>query len=374
MVNALLRAQALGQSTWYDNIRRGLLVSGELKELIRQGVTGVTSNPTIFEKALSSSTDYDEALLELAHAGTGAAAIFEAVAVEDIQGTADLLRSVYDYTDGTDGFVSLEVSPHLAYDTEGTIDAAHRLFAALNRPNVLIKVPATPQGILAVRSLIADGINVNVTLIFSLGAYREVMEAYIGGLEERVARGGDPSNVASVASFFVSRVDTAVDKLLQQRIDTGDTRLGELLGKAAIANARKAYALFQQTFGVQRFAALKTTGSRVQRPLWASTGTKNPAYPDTFYVDSLIGPDTVNTMPQATVEAALDHGDPQPTLEGTAQEAEATLQALAGAGIDMEQVTAKLLADGVDLFAQSYDAVLATVTAKGAQLVASHAH
>ncbi len=373
MVNALLTAQALGQSSWYDYIRRGILTSGELSRLVQLGITGVTSNPTIFERAIAGSSDYDQPLAELARQGSDPTETFEALALEDIRDAADLLRSVYDHTDGTDGYVSFEMSPYLAHDTQGSITEGRRLFAALDRPNVLVKVPATPEGIPAVRTLIAEGINVNITLIFSLDAYQQVIEAYIGGLEDRASRGEGVKGIASVASFFVSRVDTAVDALLQGRIDAGETGLKGLLGTAAIANARKAYALFQKAFAAQRFVALKAKGAQVQRPLWASTSTKNPAYPDTLYVDSLIGPNTVNTMPPATVEAVLDHGDPKSTLEGSAQKANAALDALAQADVDMDQVTAQLLKEGVEAFAQSYDAVLASVAAKCAKLVAGHA-
>ena len=373
MVNALLTAQALGQSSWYDYIRRGILTSGELSKLVQLGITGVTSNPTIFERAIAGSSDYDQPLAELARQGYDPTETFETLALEDIRDAADLLRSVYDHTDGTDGHVSFEMSPYLAHDTQGSITEGRRLFAALDRPNVLVKVPATPEGIPAVRTLIAEGINVNITLIFSLDAYQQVMEAYIGGLEDLASRGKAVKGVASVASFFVSRVDTAVDALLQGRTDAGETGLKGLLGTAAIANARKAYALFQKTFAAQRFVALKAQGAQVQRPLWASTSTKNPAYPDTLYVDALIGPNTVNTMPPATVEAVLDHGDPKSTLEGSAQKADAALDALARAGVDMDQVTAQLLKEGVEAFAQSYDAVLASVAAKCAKLVAGHA-
>ena len=373
MPNALLAAQALGQSTWYDNIRRGLLTSGELSVLIESGVTGVTSNPTIFEKAITGSTDYDATLVDLARAGHDQAVIFETLAIEDIRDTADLLRNVYDRTGGKDGYVSLEVSPHLAHDTEATIAAARRLFAVLNRPNVLIKVPATPEGVPAIERLISEGINVNVTLIFSLEAYRLVMDAYLRGLEVLASHGGDLSRIASVASFFVSRVDTAVDKLIEEHTAGAAPELKGLLGKAAIANARKAYHLFKETFASDRFAGLAARGARVQRPLWASTGTKNPLYPDTLYVDTLIGPDTVNTMPPATIAAVLDHGSPHPALDGTLQKADATLDALAAAGIDMAQVTAKLLTEGVASFAQSYDAVLAGIGDKCSRLIAGHA-
>ena len=372
MSNPIQQARELGQSTWYDNIRRGLITSGELAELIEFGITGMTSNPTIFEKAIAGSTDYDAALLEMVHSGKTPAEAFEALALQDIRGAADLLRGVYDETDGADGYVSLEVPPTLAHDTSATVAEAHRLFGALDRPNVMIKVPATPQGAPAIRQLIADGINTNVTLVFSLDSYRQVMEAYISGMEELVANGGDPSSVASVASFFVSRVDTAVDALLHERIRGGAAGLRPLLGKAAIANARKAYALFLHTFGQDRFEALRAQGARVQRPLWASTSTKDPGYPDTLYVDSLIGPDTVNTMPPVTVTAVLDHGRPAVTLDDSAKDAQSTLDALARADIDMGEVTEKLLADGVSAFTRSYDAVLASIQEKQAKLLAEH--
>jgi transaldolase / glucose-6-phosphate isomerase len=288
--------------------------------------------------------------------------------VEDIQATADLLRPVFDETEGADGYVSIEVSPRLAYDAEGTINDGRHLFAQVDRPNVMIKVPATPEGIPAVRQLISEGINVNVTLIFALDMYREVMEAYLSGLEVFVARGGDPNKVASVASFFVSRVDSAVDALLHTKIDAGDDSLKPLLGTAAVANAQLAYALFRETFEHKRFETLQSKGARFQRPLWASTSTKDPAYSDTLYVDTLVGPDTVNTMPPATVTAVLEHGTPMVTIEGAAPSAQDGLDALAKAGIDMDAVTSKLLADGVHSFAQSYAAVLDSVWAKMAEL------
>ena len=363
MDDTVSRIQALGQSVWIDYIRRSMLTTGELGALVRKGITGLTSNPTIFEKAISGSTDYDEPLLELSRAGKSAAEVFEALAAEDIQDAADILRSVYDRTDGADGYVSIELPPPLAHDRRATVSEARRLFASVGRPNVLIKAPATPEGVKAVRTLIADGINVNVTLIFSLDSYRSVMEAYLRGLEQRAAQGAD-LRVASVASFFVSRVDAAIDPLLRARADLGDGSALDLLGKAAVANARAAYALFQTEFGGERFAALKAKGARVQRPLWASTSTKDPAYPDTMYVDGLIGPDTVNTMPPQTLDAVFDHGTVAPTLDGTGAVASQTLDALAAAGVDMAEVTEKLLRDGVASFAASYDAVLASVDAK----------
>ena len=372
MTNPIQQAFELGQSTWYDNIRRGLLSSDEMAELIRLGITGMTSNPTIFEKAIAGSTDYDAALLEMVHLGRTPAEAFEDLALEDIRGAADLLRGVYDETATADGYISLEVPPTLVHDTDATVAEARRLFGALDRPNVMIKVPATPEGIPAIRQLIANGINVNVTLVFSLDAYREVMEAYISGIEALIASGKDPGSVASVASFFVSRVDGGVDALLQDRIRGGATGLKPLLGKAAIANARMAYALFLRTFQQERFEALRAKGARVQRPLWASTSTKDPSYPDTLYVDSLIGPDTVNTMPPVTVTAVLDHGRPAVTLGHSTDEAQAVLDALAQADISMDDVTGKLLADGVSSFARSYDAVLASIQEKQAKLLAEH--
>ncbi|MCH7607076.1 MAG: transaldolase [Chloroflexi bacterium] len=361
--NTVSRIQALGQSVWIDHIRRSMLTTGELGALVRQGITGLTSNPTIFEKAISGSTDYDEALVELSRAGRPPAQVFEALAVKDIQDAADILRGVYDRTDGVDGYASIELPPPLAHDARATVSEGRRLFADVGRPNVLIKVPATPEGVKAFRTLIAEGINVNVTLIFSLEAYRGVMEAYLRGLEQRAGKGGG-LRVASVASFFVSRVDAAIDPLLQARAKGGDAAARDLLGMAAVANARAAYALFKTAFGGERFAKLQAKGARVQRPLWASTSTKDPTYPDTMYVDGLIGPDTVNTMPPQTLDAVLDHGAVSPTLEGTGASANQTLDALEAAGVDMAEVTAKLLRDGVASFAASYDAVLASVEAK----------
>ncbi|MEE9261793.1 MAG: transaldolase, partial [Dehalococcoidia bacterium] len=375
MTNSLKKANSLGQSIWYDNIRRGLLTSGELRRLIEMGVSGLTSNPTIFEKAIAGSTDYDEALLALAQTDKSAREIFEAMAIEDIQATADLLRPIYERTHGADGYASLEVNPALAHNTEGTIAEAERLFAALGRPNVMVKVPATPEGIPAIRRLIGEGININVTLIFSLDAYRQVKEAYIAGLEDLSGNGGDVSKVASVASFFVSRVDTAVDALLEEQVRQGNGTLKALLGKAAIANAKLAYQVFKDTFRGERFAVLQARDAHVQRPLWASTGTKNSTYSDVLYVESLIGLDTVNTMPPATLTAFLEHGTAAPTLEQDFGQAEATKEALAAAGISMEQITAKLLADGVKSFADSFDKLLANIEEKKARLlVREHVH
>ena len=371
MTNALRQVQLIGQSIWYDNIRRGLIRSGELQRLIELGVSGLTSNPTIFEKAIAGSTDYDDALLELAQARQSGREIFETLAIEDIRAVADLLRPVYDQTSGADGYASLEVSPHLAHDTENTIAEGQRLFAALDRPNVLVKVPATPEGMPAIRHLIGEGVNVNVTLIFSLDAYRQVREAYIGGLEDLAESGGDVSKVASVASFFLSRVDSAVDALLEERIRQGREELMDLAGKAAVANAKVAYRDFKATFGNERFNRLSEKGASVQRPLWASTSTKNPEYSDVMYVEPLIGSHTVNTMPESTLMTFLEHGLAAETLDQGLDEAEVALESLQEAGISMEQVTAKLLADGVKAFADSYDKVLENIEEKAARLLAT---
>ena len=369
MSNPVRDTLQLGQSIWYDNIRRGLLASGELRALIDQGVTGVTSNPAIFEKAIAGSTDYDEAMFALAAEGRSADEIYERLVVEDIRAAADLLRPVHDATEGADGFVSLEVSPALAHDAEATAAEARRLFAALDRPNVMIKVPATPEGITAVRQLIGEGINVNVTLIFATDAYRGVAKAYLAGLEDLAASGGDLSRVASVASFFVSRVDSAVDPLLEEMARDGAAGARGLLGKAAVGNAKLAYRAFRDLFEGPRFAALRERGARVQRPLWASTGTKNPAYSDLLYVESLIGADTVNTVPPATLAAYLDHGRAAGTLERDVAEAERAAGELEAVGVSMERVTDALLADGLRSFADAFDTLMANVEEKRARLL-----
>ena len=370
MSNSLQEVQRLGQSIWYDNISRELLASGEIESLIRQGVTGLTSNPTIFEKAISGSADYDDVLSAAAREGLDTKDAYERLAMEDIRAVADLLRPTYDRTEGRDGYASLEVSPHLAHDTEATVAEAQRLFAALDRPNAMIKVPATPEGIPAVRRLIGQGVNINVTLIFSLEAHRRVMEAYIAGLEDFAKAGGDVSKVASVASFFVSRVDVAVDALLEERARQGQSGVDALMGKAAIANAKLAYQSFKAVFDGERFAALKAMGARVQKPLWGSTGTKNPAYSDVLYIDSLIGEDTVNTVPPATLAAFIEHGQAKATLGQDVADSEETMKALAAAGVSIDQVTDKLLADGVKSFADSFTQLLANVEEKKALLLA----
>jgi len=369
MTNSIQELQKLGQSVWFDNVSRGLIKSGDLLKLIDSGVTGLTSNPSIFEKAISSGADYDEAMVALARSGKSTAEIFEALAIEDIRDVADLLRPVYDATSGRDGYASLEVNPHLAADTERTVAEARRLFAELDRPNVMIKVPATPEGIPAVRQLISEGINVNITLIFALDMYAKVRDAYLDGLDKLASNGGDVSKVGSVASFFVSRVDSVNDGQLDEKISGGDAALKNLLGKAAIANAKLAYREFNETFGQSRFAALKAKGANVQRPLWASTSVKNQSNSDFLYVESLIDEHTVNTLPEVTLNAFLCHGKPQVSLTSGVDEVAKVLQCLQSAGVNMEQVTSKLLADGVKAFADSFHALLGNLYTKRLQLL-----
>jgi len=354
----------LGQSIWYDNIRRALLDSGELQSLVEAGVSGVTSNPSIFEKAIAGSADYDQAIIVLAKEGKSAQEIFEALALQDIQRAADLLRPVYDDTKGLDGYVSLEVSPTLAHDTAGTISEARRLFSALDRPNVMIKVPATPAGVPAIETLIGEGININVTLIFSLAHYEAVAHAYLAGLEKLAAAGGELSQVASVASFFISRVDSAVDRALEQKGNDS------LQGKIGIANAKAAYARFHQLFSSERWQKLAKQGAQVQRPLWASTSTKNPLYPDTLYVDQLVGLDTVNTVPPATLLNFMDHGTAASTLETGLAEAQSQLAQLAKLDIDLEAITQQLQDDGVASFANSFQTLMDSIAQKRDQLQA----
>jgi len=355
----------LGQSIWYDNVSRDLLDSGEMERLVaEQGVRGVTSNPTIFQKAMSSSKAYQAQFEALAARGADAAAIYEACAVEDIRRTADLLRGVFDASGGHDGFVSLEVSPKLAHDTAATVAEAKRLHAAVGRPNLMIKVPATPEGMPAIRELIAAGLSINVTLIFSLAAYADVIDAYMSGLEDRVKAGQPVTGIASVASFFVSRVDTAVDGALEAKAKAEPARKAEILalcGKAAIANAQGAYELFERQSATARWRALAAQGAQAQRPLWASTSTKNPAYKDTIYVDTLVGPSTVNTVPPATLTALNDHGHVGVTIRDGLDASKATLAKLEALGISMEAVCADLLRAGVASFAKSFDDLLAAV-------------
>ena len=364
--NAIRLANEIGQSIWLDSISRELIRSGELARLFRIGVSGVTSNPTIFEKAVSEGASYDDALLLHAESGGGAGGVFEELAVEDIRDTADLLQGVYDSTASKDGYVSIEVNPLLARDTDGTVDEARRLFESIGRPNVMIKVPGTPEGMPAVRTLIGSGINVNVTLLFSLDAYMSAAQAYINGLRDYVAGGGDAADrIASVASFFVSRVDTTVDGQLDE-VATGNPSadLEDIYGNIGIANARMAYGEFQRLFGESEFGDLLARGAQFQRPLWASTSVKNPNYPDTMYVDGLMGPHTVNTLPEATLTALLEHGDLEDRLTGTAGQARDLVESLEGLGISIDTITADLLAAGVDAFADSYSGLLDRIDAK----------
>lgn len=360
------RAQQLyqaGQSLWYDNIERRLLNNGQLAGMIARGeIRGVTSNPTIFMNAVTKSNDYADDLAALAKAGKTAEEIFWDLAIEDIQAAADLFRPLYEESNKGDGYVSLEVNPDLAHDTLATLSEAKRLWKRVNRPNLMIKIPATLEGLPAIKDAIEAGINVNVTLIFSRERYTAVMEAYLTGLESRVAKGLPVEGIASVASFFVSRVDTKVDGQLNAMIDRGGARAEkatQLLGRAAIANARLAYHDYKIIFGSERFAALKAKGARVQRPLWASTGTKNPAYRDVLYVEELIGRDTVNTVPPATLVAFLDHGVVRSdSLEEDLPGAYQTLALLETLGISMPQVTAELEAEGVKSFSSAWKALL----------------
>ena len=347
-----------GQAIWFDYIRRSLVTSGELQSLIDQGVRGITSNPTIFEKAIAGSADYDSDLSDLARKGMSVEGIYEELALTDIAMAADRFRPVYDETGGADGYVSIEVSPELAYDTDETVREARRLFSALGRPNIMIKVPATREGVPAIETLIGEGINVNVTLLFSVERYEEVALAYLSGLEKLSSSGGSLGRTASVASFFVSRVDTALDPELEKR------SLGDLAGKIAVANAKVAYALFQKLFSGERWQRLERQGARVQRLLWASTGTKNPQYPDTLYVDELIGPHTVNTLPPATLKAYLDHGKTEDVLGRGIDGANEQIGRLARAGIDLKAVTERLQKDGVELFAASFRSLLESIESK----------
>lgn len=351
-----------GQAIWFDFIRRAFIDTGELQTLVDQGVRGVTSNPTIFEKAIAGSTDYDWTMGNLVRAGKSTPEIYEALAFDDITKAAQVLRPLYNESDGGDGYVSIEVSPTLAHDTAGTVADAQRIFATLNQPNVMIKIPATPAGILAIEAVIAFGISVNVTLIFSLEQYRAVAEAYLRGLEKLTVTGGDLRKVASVASFFVSRVDSAVDAALE-KIGNRD-----LQGKIAIDNAKVAYAEFQQIFSGARWQALAAKGARVQRPLWASTGVKSPHYPDTLYVDNLIGLDTVNTLPPATLNAVLDHGQTAATITADVAGARTRLAQLAALGIDLAAITQKLQDEGVASFAKSFETLMGSIDEKRERL------
>ncbi len=359
---------AAGQSVWLDYIDRTILADGALTQQIEaDALTGMTSNPTIFEKALATGTAYDAQLASAPDSLTPWQ-LFELVESDDVRTACDQFRAVYEQSGGTDGYVSIEVSPNVAHDADATVEEAHRLWKLVNRPNVMIKVPGTEEGSKALRRLIADGLNVNVTLLFAVDAYRRVIEAYLSGLEDRAKSGGDLHRVGSVASFFISRVDNEVDARLEALIadadDASRSRLGALKGKAAIANAKLAYALFQKHFSGERWETLRAKSARVQRPLWASTSVKNPAYRDVMYVEQLIGPDTVNTMPPATITAFQHHGEAARTVDRDVDDARELLQALASEGISMQSVTDKLLVEGLASFQKSFDTLLAGLETK----------
>jgi transaldolase len=366
--NPLLRLGELGQSIWYDYITRELLLSGELARLIREdGLRGMTSNPTIFEKAIAGSRLYDDDIRRLSERSLGPGEIFESLAVRDVQAACDAFAPLYRESGGRDGFVSLEVSPALAHDTDATVHEAGRLWNAVSRPNAMIKIPGTQAGLAAIRESIAAGINVNVTLLFSLHRYGEVIDAFLDGLERRVDRRMDVTSIASVASFFVSRVDTKIDPLLDKR-DRGHRH--PLRGRIAIANAALAYQLFRTTLSGERWERLSRAGAKPQRPLWASTSTKDPAYADVYYVEALVAPDTVNTVPPETLDAYRDHGEPAVRIGDAIREAPRHIADLEKTGIDLDAITRELEDDGVAKFAASYRSLLTGIEGKVGALAA----
>ena len=366
--NPLHALRQAGQSVWLDYIHRKLLQSGELRRLMEEdGLAGVTSNPTIFEKAISESAEYNESFARLRSRGATVAQAYETLVTEDIIAACDVLRPMFDQTGGADGFISVEVSPLLAHDTEATVREVRQWFERIGRPNLMVKIPGTPEGVPAIEAMIAEGRNINITLLFSVQAYAKVVEAYLRALERRVAAGEPVDRVVSVASFFVSRIDTEADKRLEAKMKgTADPaereRLRSLLGKAAIANAKQAYRMFREQFSGARFKALAGKGARVQRPLWGSSSTKNPAYPDLLYVEALVGPDTVDTMTPQTIAAFRDHGkvNPRAVTEGL-DEADAAIARLAGAGIGIDDVTQTVLDAGVASFSDSYHQLLGAI-------------
>lgn len=356
----------LGQAVWLDFIERSLIQSGDLLDYVEQGITGITSNPAIFSKAITEGSEYDHQMEELAQQGKSAEEIYEELTLEDARLAADVLRPVFDSAQGRNGFFSLEVNPHLAHDRQGTVNEARRLFSKVARPNVMIKVPATEAGYQAIQELTEDGLSVNITLIFSLGQYERVMEAYLSGLEERAAHGYGLGHIASVASFFVSRVDTLVDELLDQH---KDPLAQSLKGKIGLANAKMAYQRFKEVFTSERWSHLAKNGARIQRVLYGSTGTKNPEYSDVMYVENLIGVDTINTVPPETIEAFNDHGTASLSLEQGLDEARSQLEQLAGLGIDLEDIGRQLLNKGLDKFSEPYDEALGAISQRSAELV-----
>ena len=364
-MNPLKKLQDFGQSVYMDEIRRSMMTDGYLQKLIeRDGLRGVTSNPAIFQKAIADSDDYDEAIQTAHGEGTSVDQMYEDIVIEDIQNAADLFRPLYDANDGKYGFVSLEVSPKLAHDTEGTLTEARHLWQRLGRPNVFIKVPGTEAGLPAIKQLIAEGINVNVTLLFGLERYRDVAEAYIKGLEQRAEAGESLKNVASVASFFLSRIDVMVDKKLDDIAKQGGDKAEQaknLKGKVAIASAKGAYQIYKEMFTSERFEALEAKGARPQRVLWASTSTKDPTYSDVMYVEALVGPDTINTLPTDTLDAYRDHGEPAARLEDGVDEAARQLETLKDLGISLDDITEKLEAEGVEKFIKPFESLMNTL-------------
>ena len=367
--NRLLELHEVGQSIWLDSIDRRMLHDGELDRRIRDdALTGMTSNPTIFQKALASSNAYDEQIVAAEEESPTSWELFELLETTDVRDACDAFAGVYSTTRGADGYVSIEISPGVSHDAEAAVEEARRLWMTVDRPNVMVKVPGTREGAVAVRRLIADGINVNITLLFAIEAHERVIEAYLGGLEDRVKARQPIDGLASVASFFVSRVDTEIDKRLDALIAKAPPaekeRLQMLKGRAAIANAKLAYKLFREKFSGPRWEALKKEGARVQRPLWASTSTKNPAYRDVMYVEELIGPDTVDTMPPATIDAFKDHGVVAIAVDKKVPAAEGLLKEIEGVGISMREVTEKLLVEGIASFQKSFDELIAGLESK----------
>ncbi len=369
--NPLRKLESYGQSIWLDYIHRHLIESGGLRRLIEgDGLRGVTSNPSIFDKAIEGGDVYDDKIRTLAHARKSVEEIYTALTTEDVGRAADIFRPVYDELNGGDGFVSIEVNPHLARDVPGTIDEARRLWKILDRPNILVKVPATMEGLQCIRQLISEGININVTLLFGLARYRMVAEAYIAGLEDRAARGLPIENIASVASFFLSRIDVLLDPMLEKS-HSGEAR--NLRGQAAISSAKIAYRMYRDIFRTERFKKLADSGAHTQRVLWASTSTKNPEYPDTKYVEPLIGPETINTLPPETLEAYRDHGNPASRLEENLEEAYGNLDRLAKLGIDLDRAAQQLEDEGIEKFDKPYDSLMSNLEKKRKGFCLAHA-
>ena len=371
--NHLITLETLGQSLWLDYIRRDLISDGTLRHLIKDdGLRGMTSNPSIFEKAIAESDIYDQDIREMALKKMNVKAIYETISQYDVKNAADEFKPLYEETNGGDGYVSLEVNPHLAYNTQGTIKEARRLWTALDRPNVFIKVPATSEGLPAITQLISEGININVTLIFGLPRYRQVVASYISGLEMRVAQGKPVNHIASVASFFLSRIDTLVDPLVDKFFEPGGQKVEiakQVHGQVAIASAKAAYQIYKEIFDSESFMRLTGQGARPQRLLWASTGTKDSSYSDVKYIEELIGPETVNTAPLATIDAYRDHGESKSTLEHDVMEANLVLECLPGIGIDIDKITQQLEDEGIEKFIEPFDKLMEVITNKSSEIV-----